>query len=294
MGRTVFYSWQSDRPPREGRNLIEKALQTAVARIAEDTTVEEAIREDLAVDKDTQGVPGSPPLFPTILNKIDKASVFVADLTICGTRSNGKPTPNPNVLIEYGWALKSLGHHQIVAVMNAAHGAPSPESMVFDLAHIRFPIRYNVPDDASESTRQLEREQLAKKLETALKVVFESAEFKAKLPKEPEPPVFPRRDPLNGKARFRPSQDPLGFTDDAVARFVGSPQAKGVYLAQGPAMWLRLMPSYDAGRKWLTQDLKNPILKLAVLPLMRITRNNSIGNIGFLRTRRLRTLSSLG
>jgi len=45
VSRTVFFSWQRDRPPREGRNLIEKALETAVSRIAGDTTVEQAVRD---------------------------------------------------------------------------------------------------------------------------------------------------------------------------------------------------------------------------------------------------------
>jgi hypothetical protein len=70
--------------------------------------VEEAVREGLTLDKDTRGVPGSPPLFDTILKKIEGATVFVPDLTFVGTRSNGEPTPNPNVLIEYGCALRHL------------------------------------------------------------------------------------------------------------------------------------------------------------------------------------------
>jgi Molybdopterin-binding domain of aldehyde dehydrogenase len=46
----------------------------------------------------------------TIFRKIDKAAAFVPDLTLVSERRDGRPTPNPNVLIEYGWALKSLGH----------------------------------------------------------------------------------------------------------------------------------------------------------------------------------------
>src|SRR5271157_4655677 len=124
---SVFYSWQSDTPTKEGRNLIEQALKTAVARISNDATVEDAVREDLEVDKDTKGVPGSPPIFNTILAKIDKAAIFVPDLTFTGSRTKGGLIPNPNVLIEYGWALKSLGHSRIIPVMNEAHGAPSQE-----------------------------------------------------------------------------------------------------------------------------------------------------------------------
>ena len=62
MKNTVFFSWQSDRPTKEGRNLIEKALKVAVSRIANDASVVEAVREGLEVDKDTKGVPRHPPL----------------------------------------------------------------------------------------------------------------------------------------------------------------------------------------------------------------------------------------
>lgn len=268
MGRTVFFSWQSDRPSREGRNVIEKALEEAVVRIAKDVKVEEAVREGLRVDKDTKDVPGSPPIFQTILRKIDEASVFVADLTMCGVRSDGGPTPNPNVLIEFGWALKSLGFSQILTVMNAAHGEPTRESMPFDLASLRFPITYNLPDGASSESRNAERAQLSKTLETALRGILLSEEFKKTLPKAPNPAPFPRRDPLNGKARFRPPQRPLGFVRDPVAKMVGAPRSTPVHLAEGPAIWLRLMPLYNPGRTWLTQDLRRSVLMLANLPLM--------------------------
>jgi hypothetical protein len=110
MSNTVFFSWQSDRLPKEGRNFTQKALETAVQSIAQDITVEPAIREGLEVDKDTKGVPGSPPIVDTILKKIEAAAVFVPDFTFVGTRVRGEPTGNPNVLIEYGWALRCLTH----------------------------------------------------------------------------------------------------------------------------------------------------------------------------------------
>ena len=109
------------------------------------------------------------------------ALAFVADLTFTGTRPDGRLTPNPNVLIEYGWVLKTLGYSQVLAVMNAAYGTPTRESLPFDLASLRFPIVYELPEDASESVRRTERDQLARKIETALRTVFESEEFKAKV-----------------------------------------------------------------------------------------------------------------
>jgi hypothetical protein len=93
----VFFSWQSDRLAREGKNLIERALDIATKRISKDLQIEEDPRDPLKLDKDTLDVPGSPPIFDTIRQKIDRAAVFVADLTFVSTRPNGDPSPNPNV-----------------------------------------------------------------------------------------------------------------------------------------------------------------------------------------------------
>ena len=273
LSHTIFFSWQSDRPTREGRNFIERALEIAVTRIAEDLEVEEPLRDALQVDKDTTGVAGSPPIFQTILGKIDRASVFLADLTFCGLRPDDSPTPNPNVLIEYGWALKALGHSQLLAVMNIAYGRPTRASLPFDLASFRFPITYELPDNALEEMRQRERGQLAQKLETALRQVFESEEFKAKLPKTPEPTLFRRKDPMNGRARFRARGQDIGLAIDPITN-----EERPVVLGEGPAMWLRVMPMYDQRRSWLSADLKPKAVPLSTVPMMQIPTS-----IGFVR-----------
>jgi hypothetical protein len=163
MSKTVFFSWQSDRPTREGRNLIERALEAAVSRMADDAAVEEAVREGLTLDKDMKGVPGSPPLFDTILKKIEGATVFVPDLTFVGTRSNGEPTPNLNVLIEYGWALRHLGHHRIVAVMNEAHGGPNPLEVIEQITYLLFLKRLDEQEIAEELKANREKKPMQKR-----------------------------------------------------------------------------------------------------------------------------------
>jgi len=65
MAYTVFFSWQADTENREGRSLIEKALERAVRAIGQDVKVDPAMR-DLAVDRDTRGVGGQPPIVETI------------------------------------------------------------------------------------------------------------------------------------------------------------------------------------------------------------------------------------
>ena len=64
------------------------------------------------------------------------------------TDSSARRTPNPNVMLEYGYALHALGDGKIVGVFNEAHG--SPENLPFDLAHRRWPIRFNLSDESDK------------------------------------------------------------------------------------------------------------------------------------------------
>jgi hypothetical protein len=249
MANTVFFSWQADRPTREGRNLVERALERAVGTIGDDTTIEEAVRE-VEVDRDTKGVPGSPPIVETIFRKIDRAAVFVPDLTFVGTRPDGRPTPNPNVLIEYGWALKSLGHGQIVPVMNTAFGEPTSDAMPFDMRHLRNPVQYNCPADASDETRKLVRDALANALESYIRDVLLSHEFQDKRSPPPSIPAFLGRQPKDGLGKFRSPDEPLGVSENFL---VGTNEIK---ISDGPVVWFRLMPTKDPARTWQVTDLK--------------------------------------
>ncbi len=105
------------------------------------------------MDSDTQGIAGHPPIVDTIFKKINGARVFVADMTLVATRPDGGASPNPNVLIEYRWALKSLTHQQIVCVMNTADGEPSGEALPFDLRHMRWPLCYELAETATSEAR---------------------------------------------------------------------------------------------------------------------------------------------
>lgn len=244
--RTIFFSWQLDTSPTTGRNLVERALERAVARLGDDVELEEAVR-DLAIDKDTEGVAGSPPIVDTIFKKIDGATVFVPDLSFVGTRPDGRPTPNPNVLIEYGWALKSLGHSRMVPVMNSAFGEPTSETMPFDMRHLRYPITYSCPADASEETRKAERDSLSKKLEGALKAVLKDVGAAT----EPALSHFKPRDPVDLLGRYKPKGTPIGVTED---RLVG--RARPVKLSEAPLMWLRVMPKTDPKRLWSLAEIR--------------------------------------
>jgi hypothetical protein len=270
MPHTVFFSWQADRAPLNGRDLVEQALERAVARISEDTTVEKAVR-DVAVDRDTKGLPGSPPIVDSIFHKIDKAAVFVPDLTFVGKRADGRPTPNPNVMIEYGWALKSLTHSRIVPVMNTAFGKPTAASMPFDMRHLLYPTVYSGSDTLSRD-REYVVEQLALELEQKIRVVLESPEFKNTLPK---PSEFRPREPADGRGRFKAIDETIGIATGGGLR--GSLQE--LTLSPQPVAWLRMMPLAEPGRTWPVDDLEKAVKNPLLLPLARDWRGYD-----FLRT----------
>jgi hypothetical protein len=91
------------------------------------------------------------------------------------------------VLIEYGWALKSLTHERVLSVMNTAYGAPSGEALPFDLRHARWPMCYHLPDDAPPDVKAAEEKRFAKELEAAIRACLGVA---------PQAPVRSRRMPL--------------------------------------------------------------------------------------------------
>lgn len=164
---TVFYSWQSDIAPGAAcRSLIEDALVLSAKKVGGD----DSIGVEAVIDRDTQNVPGSPDIGTTILAKIESADVFVADVTMVGKTDSGKRTPNPNVLIELGYALHAMGPNRVILVQNTAMGGP--EQLPFDLRQKRVLV-FNSPPDATD--RATERRALAGKLELALREVVKGA-----------------------------------------------------------------------------------------------------------------------
>jgi hypothetical protein len=159
MIRTVFYSWQSDSESSANRNLIERALEKALRAIAKD----ENLTVVPAVDRDTAGLPGTPAIADSIFAKIQRADAFVADVTIVNPSAEERKTPNPNVLIELGFAVSTLGWDRILLVQNTAHG--KPEILPFDLRSRRV-ITYEA--QPGETDRTEARALLQGRFESAL------------------------------------------------------------------------------------------------------------------------------
>lgn len=163
---TVFFSWQADSPPSLNRNFIEQALHEALKRLHLDAIIENAPRDIAAApDKDLPGLASLSSVTETILEKIDECAVFIADLTLVNlpkgaltnVTSSPRHSPNPNVLIEYGYALRNHAHDQLIGIANTAYGRPDAASLPFYLRHLWSPVTYHLSNPgSSDKPGQLE------------------------------------------------------------------------------------------------------------------------------------------
>lgn len=140
MHQTIFYSWQSDLPNKTNRRFIFDALKQAAKAVRSD----EALGVDPVVDRDTAGVAGSPGIAATIFAKIAQADIFVPDVSLVTLPDAKRPSPNPNVLLELGFAISQLGWDRIVMIMNRAFGDPA--LLPFDLRGHRV-VTCNCPNE---------------------------------------------------------------------------------------------------------------------------------------------------
>ena len=191
--RRIFYSWQSDTPNNVGRSLIQNSIESALKRIGKDLSAE----IEPVLDRDTSGTSGSPDITDTILAKIALSDVFVADVTIVnrckgcsflgiplgGRNWSIRPSPNPNVLIELGFAMTHIGWDRIILVQNLAFG--SPEELPFDLRGRRV-LAFSARKDAVQNA-QAERKELSRNFETALKAALSMLEPTCQAPDRWEP-----------------------------------------------------------------------------------------------------------
>jgi hypothetical protein len=168
VGKTVFWSWQSDLDSRITREVIRYALDEAIKILAAD--LEEADRPSLT--SDTQGVAGTPDIVATILRKIDEAAVFVGDVTPIAVSNTGKACANPNVLLEMGYANKSLTVHRVIQVWNTAFDGATLDKLPFDMRNRRGPLAFHLPIGADTATLRSVRSKLANELAEALKLAF--------------------------------------------------------------------------------------------------------------------------
>lgn len=135
---TIFYSWQSDLNKNRNLYFIRESIDKAV-KLAHESESVEAVRDEATMD-----VTGSPDIVQTLLSKIEACDMFIADVSLCYEHNDNKgvkKSPNPNVLIELGYAAHILGWDRIICVFNDEYG--EPKDLPFDIEHNRL-ARYKL------------------------------------------------------------------------------------------------------------------------------------------------------
>jgi len=174
----IFWSWQSDTPGEIGHYLVRDALKDAIAKLRQVEDIEDAVRDALHLDHDIKDVTGSPDLARTILEKIDKSEVVVADVTIVGRTEEGDRLINSNVAIELGYALHACTDERVVLVFNKHYG--KYEDLPFDLRHkggaVVFDLSPGTDRKGIASARNALAAEFARKLKPFLQAPSRSEE----------------------------------------------------------------------------------------------------------------------
>jgi len=126
----IFYSWQSD--DRDTRKFIDNALNLAKEQIIANADIDYYIE----IDRDTKDVVGAVDIKKVILAKIDKADMFICDVSSVGKNDKtGEQINNGNVLFELGYACgkRNVSGHILLANKKTTN----ENAMPFDIRNLR-------------------------------------------------------------------------------------------------------------------------------------------------------------
>lgn len=155
---SVFYS----------RNFVTSIVEKLPEKVSSFATV--------IVDRDTVNVPGSPDIGDTIFEKIDRCDLFIADITLINDAdSQYRRTPNPNVLIELGYAIKTLSWERIILLQCIDYG--DIEELPFDINHRRianFTLGLSAKDEEEKNKRKSDsKKQILNNIAESIKLLLD-------------------------------------------------------------------------------------------------------------------------
>lgn len=142
----IFYSWQSYIGGSANRGYIKKMICSAIKK------------KNVSIEllEDSRGSVGSPDIPDAILAKIAKSDIFICDITPVYTlnleNDKKRGLPNPNVMYELGFAVRTLGWERIICICNQGYG--NVETLPFDISTHRI-ITYKKRNDSSEDEKPL-------------------------------------------------------------------------------------------------------------------------------------------
>lgn len=149
----VFYCWQDQMEKKSHRYLIRDALNAAVGDVQ--NMLPDNLECNIKPDSDTAERAGSVAICDTILEKIGKSTIVIADVTpVLKIKTRKLYFPNPNVMMEIGYAAKALGWSRVNCIYNDA--GCSPEHLPFDIRHRRL-TNYTcaTPADRKDALKKL-------------------------------------------------------------------------------------------------------------------------------------------
>ena len=166
---TIFYSWESDLPPKYNKIAIRSSLTQAISLVDEEIT-----DPDLKIlyDEATNREPGSPNIPATILKKISNSDIFIADISTINSLSDAsqRKAPNPNVIFELGYAVAMIGWERIVLIFNEKYGNFKADAP-FDIDRQR--TMFFSFDDKTENVKAV-KSGLIGDLKIALKTIIQN------------------------------------------------------------------------------------------------------------------------
>lgn len=180
MAYKVFFSFQMDTEDKYGKGFIQTAIEIAIQKLKDESI-------EVTLDFGFRKTPGTPLLIDEMLKKSTESDMVIVDLTFTSAKEwldaelldeddthswfgvlkgKRKLSPNPNVLLETGYAWAKKGTYRTLAVMNDAFG--TPEDLPVDLEGFRWGITYNL-NETNYNTRKAVRKELANNLYNAIK-----------------------------------------------------------------------------------------------------------------------------
>ncbi len=153
----VFFCWQDHLDNKLHRFLIRDALNVAIGKVQSE--LPEGTDCILRQDSDTFERAGTIEIANTIIQKIQNSTIVIGDVTpVLRDTEKDRFYPNPNVMLELGYAAKTLGWSRIICLFNKAFC--KTEDLPFDIRHRRV-TSYHCGDPS-------QKKQAAKELESVL------------------------------------------------------------------------------------------------------------------------------
>lgn len=184
---TLFYSWQSDLPQSPTTKVIRRALRSAINELESRHDVQ------IILDEATKRVSGAPNIPFEIAQKIERADIFVGDITTVAQSNVGKSLPNPNVTFELGLGVAHLGWYRTILLFN--EGLQAFENLPFDFDRHRI-SKFDMRDEPTHI--RANEPALKNLLVTAIEqIILDKPKRPAELKGKSEPGIRRERDLTN-------------------------------------------------------------------------------------------------